>query len=226
MQQARALRRSQGSVETRRYIPWNCPRLGIFCAAAHRISSGHASVVKFKLIQDDTWACILNLRHHERSLTNWLIKNMLLLTSALAIAFAGLTASAVRHVPSGQVHSLYRRGKPLRLLEPGTHWVLPGLDRIGHRIDLGGQVLRFEGGQANDHELRGTVYWQVLEPERADAMIEQAPQLIRRSALDALSGAGEGSADRRVLGARLKQALNGMLRERGVMVTRVELELG
>ena len=150
---------------------------------------------------------------------------MFLLTSALAIVFAGLAASAVRHVPSGQVYSLYRRGKPLRLLEPGTHWVLPGVDRIGHRIDLGGQVLRFEEVQDDaEHELRGTVYWQVLEPERADAVIDQAPQLIRRSALDALRGHDDG--DRRVLGARLKQALNGMLRERGVMVTRVELELG
>ncbi len=152
---------------------------------------------------------------------------MLVLTSALVAAFAGFAASAMRRVPIGQVHSLYRRGKPLRLLQPGTHWVLPGLDRIGHRIDLAGQVLRFEQPpQADNHELRGTVYWQVLEPERADAVIDEAVQLIRRSALDALNvEPAPVTADRRDLGTRLKQAINGALRERGVMVTRVELEI-
>lgn len=151
---------------------------------------------------------------------------MLVLTSALVVAFAGLAASAMRRVPAGQVHSLYRRGKPLRLLQPGTHWVLPGLDRIGHRIDLAGQVLRFEQPQTDSQELRGTVYWQVLEPERADAVIDEAAQLIRRSALDALSVEPPSTAaDRRDLGTRMKQAINGVLRERGVMVTRVELEI-
>jgi hypothetical protein len=72
--------------------------------------------------------------------------------------------------------------------------------------------------------VRGTVYWQVLEPERADAVIDQADQLIRHGALEALRGEAEPSADRRALGTALKQSLNGTLRERGVMVTRVELD--
>lgn len=140
-------------------------------------------------------------------------------------AVAALVAAAMRRVPAGQVHSLYRRGQPLRLLEPGTHWVVPGLDRIGHRIDLGGQVLRFEQPQADSHELRGTVYWQVLEPERAEATIDEAPQLIRRGAIAALGESPVAAVDRRDLGSRMKQALNGALRERGLMVTRVELEI-
>ena len=138
---------------------------------------------------------------------------------------AGVVAAALRRVPIGQVHSLYRRGQPLRLLEPGTHWVVPGLDRIGHRIDLGGQVLQFEQAQPDTGGLRGTVYWQVLEPERADALIDEAPQLIRRGALAALAEVPVIAADRRDLGSRMKQALNGALRERGLMVTRVELEI-
>jgi hypothetical protein len=74
--------------------------------------------------------------------------------------------------------------------------------------------------------MRGTVYWQVLEPERADAVIDQADQLIRRGALEALQGdPANAAADRRELGTQLKQRLNGVLRERGVMVTRVELDI-
>ena len=136
-----------------------------------------------------------------------------------------LIASAVRHVPAGQVYSLYRRGKLVRLLQAGNHLVLPLVDRIAHKITLTGQTLRFEEPLTDAHDLRGTVYWQVLEPERADAVFEQVDQLIRRGAHEVLSAVpGTGDADRLDLGARLKQSLNSALRERGMMVTRVELD--
>ncbi|MFI4959634.1 MAG: SPFH domain-containing protein [Lysobacterales bacterium] len=150
---------------------------------------------------------------------------MTLLTLLLAF-LAVLFASALRHVPAGQVYSLYRRGKPSRLLQPGMHMVLPLLDRVTHKINLAGQMLRFEEPLADAHDVRGTVYWQVLEPERADAVFEQVDQLIRRGAHEALRGEPEVErADRRDLGARLKQSLNQALRERGMMVTRVELDV-
>jgi regulator of protease activity HflC (stomatin/prohibitin superfamily) len=152
---------------------------------------------------------------------------MSLLVAAIVLAcLATLTAMAVKRVPEGQVYSLHRFGRPRRLLRPGLHLVLPLAERVAHRIDLGGQVLRFrEPLAATGDDVRGTVYWQVLEPERADAVIEQADQLIRRGALDALrSVPGGGGDDRRVLGSRLKQALNGALRERGMMITRVDLD--
>lgn len=150
------------------------------------------------------------------------------MATLLAITFVlfGLSASAIRRVPTGQVVSVYRHGKPRRLLQAGTHVLVPGLDRIGHRIDLGGQVLRFQEPMPDAHDVRGTVYWQVLEPERADAVIEEADQLIRGGALAALrEEPAVVEADRRDLGARLKQAMNKALRERGVMVTRVELDV-
>ncbi|HEY0198646.1 MAG TPA: SPFH domain-containing protein [Rhodanobacter sp.] len=147
----------------------------------------------------------------------------LLITSTLLLAV--FAATAVRRVPMGQVYSLYRHGKPVRLLQAGTHMVLPLLDRVAHKIDLAGQTLRFEEPLANAHEVSGTVYWQVLEPERADAVFEQVDQLIRRGAQQALRDEPEvGQLDRRDLGARLKQTLNKALRERGMMVTRVELD--
>lgn len=144
----------------------------------------------------------------------------------LSLVFSAvLVASAVRHVPLGQVYSVYRHGKLARVLRPGTHLVMPLLDRIGHKIDLAGQMLRFEEALADAHDVRGTVYWQVLEPERADAVLEQVDHLIRSGAREALQGelAIDG-VDRGDLGARLKERLNQALRERGMMVTRVELD--
>lgn len=150
---------------------------------------------------------------------------MTVLTLSLIIALLALAAVAVKRVPVGQVHSLYRHGKPVRLLQPGTHVVLPLLDRVGHRIDLGGRTLRFDASLAETKPLHGTVYWQVLEPERADAVIEQADQLIRRGVLDALhSDAAANQQEHCEVAARVKSSLNKHLRERGVMVTRVELE--
>ena len=151
---------------------------------------------------------------------------MMTLLTLLLVLPAVLMASAVKVVPAGQVHSLYRRGKLVRVLAPGTHVVLPLLDRVAHKINLAGQTLRFEEPLADARDVRGTVYWQVLEPERADAVFEQVDQLIRRGAQEALrSEPAADGLDRRDLGARVKQALNGALRERGMMVTRVELDL-
>jgi len=148
------------------------------------------------------------------------------LLSTLLLLCAVLILSAVRRVPAGQVYSLYRRGKLVRVLQSGTHLVLPLFDRVAHKINLAGQTLRFEEPLAEAHDVRGTVYWQVLEPERADAVFEQVDQLIRRGAQEALrSEPAAERADRRDLGARVKQALNSALRERGMMVTRVDLDV-
>jgi len=136
-----------------------------------------------------------------------------------------LITSAIRHVPNGQVYSLHRHGKLARLLPAGTHLVFPLVDRVAHKITLNGQTLRFEEALSDTAGLHGTVYWQVLEPERADAIFEQADMLIRRGTHEALSGTAQfDHADRRVLGAQLKQSLNSHLRERGMMVTRVDLD--
>ena len=150
---------------------------------------------------------------------------MMILSTLTVALLAVLLAGAFRRVPIGQVYSVYRCGKPLRLLQAGTHLVLPLLDRVAHKINLAGQTLRLEAPSADARDMRGTVYWQVLEPERADAVFEQVDQLIRCGAQEALrSEPATESVDRRDLGVRVKRSLNHVLRERGMMVTRVELD--
>jgi regulator of protease activity HflC (stomatin/prohibitin superfamily) len=150
---------------------------------------------------------------------------MLSLTTLLLLCLATLILSAVRRVPDGQVYSLYRRGKPARLLQPGLHVLVPLLERVVNKIDLGGQTLRFEAPRPDAGQLRGTVYWQVLEPERADVVFGQVDQLIRRGADEVLRDAAQlDTGNRRALGVQLKQTLNSTLRERGMLVTRVELD--
>lgn len=145
----------------------------------------------------------------------------ILLTLLLLLPLA-LIASAVKFVPAGQVYSLYRHGKLVRVLQTGMHVVLPLLDRVAHKINLAGQTLRIHESASDSREVRATVYWQVLEPERADAVFEQLDELIRRGAQEALRG--ELEADHRAVAVRVKQTLNQSLRERGMMVTRVDLD--
>jgi regulator of protease activity HflC (stomatin/prohibitin superfamily) len=138
-----------------------------------------------------------------------------ILIATTFVAFA-LAAASVRRIPEGQVYSVRRLGRSPSLLTAGTHVVFPVIDRVFHKIDLGGQVLRFDGG---------TVYWQVLEPEVADEVFDEAPEMIRSNVVAALRDASSAhSADRRAVGTQLKHTMNGSLRSRGMLVTRVELD--
>lgn len=136
---------------------------------------------------------------------------------------------SVKRIPEGTVYTLRRIGGHARTLMPGTHLVLPLVERIVHRIPLTGRALSLDEQLPVDgatRRLSGQVWWQVLDAERADAMIERADELIRTRAINAVRDVEEPvaeAADTRNL--RLKNALNDTLRERGVFVTRVQLSL-
>lgn len=150
---------------------------------------------------------------------------MLLLILATFLLLALLLAGVVRRVPQGQVWSLHRFGRPVRMLGPGTRLVLPLVDRVGHKISLHGRVLRVAADPARPGNAL-LIYWQVLEPDRADAVIGNAEELLgqaARRALDEARDADRGSATGQR--AWIKQALNQHLRARGMLVTRVELQL-
>ncbi|KGI76697.1 hypothetical protein [Oleiagrimonas soli] len=138
------------------------------------------------------------------------------------IVFSALTLGvSVKRIPEGQVYTLRRIGQPApRLLQPGTHWVWPVLEHITHRISLVGRSLELDGNE--DDALRGTVYWQVLEPERADAVIERAEALIREHAQQAAPQLASIEGDM-ARNAALKDRLNAALAEHGLFVARARL---
>ena len=153
------------------------------------------------------------------------------LTILSLLTVLGALAVCVKRIPEGQVYTLRRLGKPAGTLTPGMHVVVPLIERIAHKISISGYTLALEErvqveGHANQETLRGRVWWQVLDPERADAVIDRADEMIRSRVLGALPEVVEGNQeDVRSRNLRLKQALNGSLRDRGVLVTRVELDL-
>jgi regulator of protease activity HflC (stomatin/prohibitin superfamily) len=143
---------------------------------------------------------------------------------------AAVVALSVKRIPEGQVYTLRRLGKPAGTLTAGTHLVVPLVERIAHKISITGYTLavdeRLDSEAADASNLRGRVWWQVLDPERAEAVIDRADDMIRLQLRDAVQHATASEAqDLRSRNQRIKQTLNTSLRERGVLVTRVELNL-
>lgn len=143
---------------------------------------------------------------------------------------AVVVAMSVKRIPEGQVYTLRRLGKPAGTLTAGTHLVVPLIERIAHKINITGYTLAVDERMAEDateaRNLRGRVWWQVLDPERAEAVIDRADDMIRLQLRDAVQHATASEAqDLRSRNQRIKQTLNTSLRERGVLVTRVELNV-
>ena len=137
---------------------------------------------------------------------------MSLAVLALLLATIVLAALTVKRVPEGTVVTLRRIDGHARRLQPGTHFVVPGLERVRHRISLGGHVLQLSTPGA-----QGRLYWQVLEPARADCIIERAEALLSQTAFEVL--VAQRGADQ----AQLKATINQRLHDFGLLVTRLDL---
>ncbi len=152
-----------------------------------------------------------------------------LATALILVLLAIVGMLSIKHIPEGQVYTLRRLGKPAGTLAAGTHLVVPLIERIAHKISITGYTLavdeRMDPETIAAHTLRGRIWWQVLDPERADSVIDRANDLIRLRLRDAVEGSDPADQDLRLRNLRIKQTLNGSLRDRGVLGTRVELDL-
>ncbi len=145
-----------------------------------------------------------------------------LLMFCVAAALAALSVLSLRHIPEGQVHTFRRIGGHTRVLGSGRHLVLPLIDRATHRFNLTGNSFAFESEAGDGERVGGTLHYQVLEPERADAVIDHIGELMRARVDVAIAGSTMPCdlAERRQW---LKQAVNIDLRTCGLIVTRVDL---
>jgi regulator of protease activity HflC (stomatin/prohibitin superfamily) len=137
-------------------------------------------------------------------------------------AIAALAFASIRRIPEGQVYTLRRVGGHTRVMHSGMHFMLPLLERVAHKISLTGANVPVDGLVASDQQYRGVVYFQVLDPERADRVIDTVDGLLqsRTRSLFADASLPESGDGRRQW---LKQSLNSDMRERGLLVTRVDL---
>jgi regulator of protease activity HflC (stomatin/prohibitin superfamily) len=132
-----------------------------------------------------------------------------------------LILSSVRRIPEGHAYTLRRFGGHMRTVGAGLHLVLPLIERVTHKIRLLNNVVEVQAA-APCGNLCGRVYFQVLDAERADPIIDEMAALVRQRIPDlAASTCTEEDAGARNL--HLKSELNRDFSERGVLITRVQL---
>jgi regulator of protease activity HflC (stomatin/prohibitin superfamily) len=138
------------------------------------------------------------------------------------LAIALLAAASVRRIPEGTVYSLRRLGGQTRIVGSGTRFVLPLVERVSHKISLTGSALEVNGEFASGEPYKAALYFQVLDPQRADHVIESIDRQLRERAVDLLAS-NDTPIDPAARRLWLKQNLNAEVGERGLLVTRVDL---
>jgi regulator of protease activity HflC (stomatin/prohibitin superfamily) len=135
-----------------------------------------------------------------------------------------LALASVRRIPQGHVYAFRRMDGHVRIVGAGTHLVMPLVERVTHKISLAGAAVAVEGLTRDDGTYRGVVYFQVLDPERAEVVIEDVEERLRSAThrLFAVDDLPPALDERR---AAIKHALNAELRERGLLIARVDLSL-
>lgn len=140
----------------------------------------------------------------------------------MLVSVAILAAVCVRRIPEGQVYSLRRFGGHTRFIGAGMHFMLPLIERVSHKMSLTGSSIEVTGSLSNGENYEASVFFQVLDPQRADQVIDCVDALLIDQATRLLAGDSvpTETAERRLW---LKQGLNSEVRERGLLVTRIEL---
>ncbi len=138
------------------------------------------------------------------------------------LSLAAFAAVCLRRIPEGQVYSLRRVDGNTRFVGAGMHFVLPLIERVSHKMSLAGSRIEIMVTLGSGEQCEALVYFQVLDPQRADHVIESVDRLLRERATELLGSTAIPSEplERRLW---LKQSLNAEVRERGLLVTRIDL---
>ena len=135
----------------------------------------------------------------------------------LLCAVAALIALSIRRIPEGHAYTLRRVGGQLRTVGAGLHLVMPLVERVAHKIRLLNNVVDVQTSVLN-----GRVYFQVLDAERADAVIDAMADMLRQR-IPELAASTCTEEDSAAHNLHLKTELNRDFGERGVLITRVQL---
>jgi regulator of protease activity HflC (stomatin/prohibitin superfamily) len=135
-------------------------------------------------------------------------------------AAAILALASVRHVPEGQVHTFRRMDGQQRIVGSGMHFVLPLLERLARKTSLAGASVGVDGLQQDGRRYRAEIWFQVIDPALAGGVLDEVEEVLRTATRGCFAAIADGGHEGRVA---LKRALNAQLRERGLLVARVDL---
>ncbi len=152
-----------------------------------------------------------------------------LLVLIVVTIFAG-----VKTVPQGQIWTVERFGAFTRTLSPGLNFVIPYVDRVGHRMNVQEQVVEIPEQTVITRDnasvaVDGIIYYRIMEPEKAAYQVTfLTVALTTLATTNIRSVIGELELDatlssRERINSSLLGILDGATEPWGVKVSRVEI---
>jgi regulator of protease activity HflC (stomatin/prohibitin superfamily) len=142
--------------------------------------------------------------------------------------------AGVKAVPQGQIWTVERFGAFTRTLSPGLNFVLPYIDRIGHKMNVQEQVVDIPEQSVITRDnatvaVDGIIYYRIMEPGKAAYQVTFLTVALTTLAMTNIrSVIGEMELDatlssRERINSSLLTILDGATESWGVKVSRVEI---